>query len=96
VASDRPRRPWKVHVREIGPTYTFADEDRARARAVALTAEYSRIDVYNSRAWSGTVGDDTWVMDCYTHTGIEHLHLDTDPWGWVVTGRSPLPELETA
>lgn len=32
-----PRRPWKVFVRDIGPSYSFASEQAARDRASALT-----------------------------------------------------------
>jgi hypothetical protein len=31
-----PRRPWKVFVRDIGPSYSFASEQAARDRASAL------------------------------------------------------------
>ena len=30
-------RPWRVFVRDIGPSFSFSTEERARARAVALT-----------------------------------------------------------
>jgi hypothetical protein len=29
-------RPWRVFVLDVGPTYTFATEDAAKARAEAL------------------------------------------------------------
>lgn len=49
-------RPWRVFVRDIGPTFSFANEADARARALALTqgqvtigkrlyGPYSRVEV---------------------------------------------------
>lgn len=44
------RRPWRVFVQEIGPTYSFANESRARARAEELIERerYAAVDVYQA------------------------------------------------
>lgn len=50
----RTRRPWTVFVHDIGPTFTFATEERARSRAEALAAgqhdgtHYGHVDVYKA------------------------------------------------
>ncbi len=41
------RRPWRVFVRSIGPSFSYATEDRARTKAIALADEYAEILVYN-------------------------------------------------
>lgn len=51
------RRPWKVFVRSVGPTFTFASEAAANARAAALVAEdgpdrYAAVDVYCVDQWA--------------------------------------------
>lgn len=41
------RRPWKVFVFDIGPSFSFASEERAVERASALVAsEYAAVSVY--------------------------------------------------
>ena len=44
----RRRRPWRVHVREIGPDYSFGSEARAHERALVLLSEYATVDVWES------------------------------------------------
>ncbi len=42
------RRPWRVHVVEIGPNFSFSTEARARKRAEDLTREeYAMVHVYD-------------------------------------------------
>lgn len=42
------QRPWKVFVQQIGPSFSFATEDRAHARALELSVEYATIEVWHS------------------------------------------------
>lgn len=72
------RRPWKVYVRSVGPSYTYATEDAAVARAERLTREehYAEVLVY----CTGTDGD--WrSRRVFTPDGVRHERFaDT---GWV-------------
>lgn len=42
------RRPWKVFVRDIGPTFSFATPIRAHARAAELVGEFAEVLVYST------------------------------------------------
>lgn len=44
------RRPWKVFVHDIGPTFTFASAERAHAKAqeVMEAEHYAMITVYDA------------------------------------------------
>lgn len=46
TSTTRTRRPWHVFVRSVGPTYTFATEERAHERARRLVPEYAEVLVY--------------------------------------------------
>lgn len=48
------RRPWTVFVHDIGPTFTYATEERAHAKAQALAGApdyYGKVTVYNALAF---------------------------------------------
>lgn len=83
-----PRR-WKVFVQFAGPTYSFADEAKARARAQSLVSEYLGVQVYNCDSWTG---DAPFTRDVYTPDAIVHQALLPTEYGsaWTEVGRSPL------
>lgn len=56
------RRPWKVFVHSIGPKFSYATEDKARAMAARLVGpafdhgkynqgNYERVTVYDADSW---------------------------------------------
>lgn len=70
------RRPWVVHVRDVGPTYTFAHEARARALAARLVGpefvhgrhlvgNYGEVVVYEN----GVMALDDWARTVYRPEG---------------------------
>lgn len=81
------RRPWVVFVRDIGPTYTFASEDRARQRAIDLTdvtdpaklgAPYGEVLVWR-HATDGGDWRERWV---YSTGQFRHQRFDFEA-GWI-------------
>lgn len=47
---NKRRRPWKVHVRDIGPNFSFATRRAAERRARELLVaphSYATVDVYD-------------------------------------------------
>ena len=60
--SDKRRRPWKVFVRDIGPSYTFATKEAAIARAEALIGPEFALNGALVGNWS-----DVLVYDAFVH-----------------------------
>jgi len=84
------RRPWKVFVRDIGPTFSFANEAAARARAVDLISGEVVIGdtLYGNYAevlvWGPETSPDLMRRTVYRHDGTtETQRLERDPFGWV-------------
>lgn len=82
-----PRRPWRVHVHDIGPNFSYTSRAAAMRRAAQLVADldqggeaYAQVTVYNA-------DDAHWPMRrwCYRWRQAPVLQkLMTDPYhGWV-------------
>jgi hypothetical protein len=77
------RRPWRVHVRDIGPSFSYASEEKARAKAIALVTpgtqdgSYAEVLVshdaepFGVMPWYRTVynGPDDYHVELYVRHG---------------------------
>jgi hypothetical protein len=75
------RRPWKVFVHDVGPSWSFATEEAAERRAVEACGEYAHVSVYESGAdapvpmirWLWTAGPECPIV----------ARQEFTPKGWV-------------
>lgn len=69
------RRPWRVFVMSIGPSFSFGSEERARAKALELTRGYHEIRLYNADAalpcWRDVYRDGQAYRETFVSTGGE-------------------------
>jgi hypothetical protein len=77
------KRPWHVFVRDIGPTFTYATEERARAKVAELREEYGFI-VLTGPCPRSVIG---WERTNFVHEKEPYVEVLTDGQGWVRTGQ---------
>lgn len=99
-AADRyaRRRPWRVHVHDVGPNYSYRSEERARARAVELVSSstpahdrYAHVTV-----WESSIEGDLWPLrrSVYSYSGtVRHELFERGASGWVLDYVEPLDDL---
>ena len=64
------RRPWKVFVRDIGPTFAFATEVAARERALQLV---SPVGFKVGKNWVGCYSE-VLVYDAYAYPVVRTIY----------------------
>lgn len=81
------KRPWKVFVRAIGPTFSYASEAGAHAKAAALVAadgpdRFAKVDVYSIEEW-GAGGQLVRVQYRYGQEPARQVLVESgDQIGW--------------
>lgn len=60
------RRPWRVFVWDIGPTFSFGSKERAFTRAHELLGEYTKVSVTDFDSW---VPGEPWTRTMLTADG---------------------------